>query len=100
MGEGVQGSTRVSRQDHEVIMPTKELAEKMGMEISFDPEALLAKYRAERDKRIRPDGNEQYQQPKGDFSHFLDDPYVEPFTREPLFDEVDVGLDSTDSRFS
>jgi len=92
MSEGVQGSTRVSRQDHEVIMPTKELAQKMGMEISFDPEALLAKYRAERDKRIRPDGNEQYQQPKGDFSHFLDDPYVEPFTREPLFDEVDVAV--------
>jgi cyclohexanone monooxygenase len=73
-------------------MPTKELAKKMGMDISFDPEALLAKYRAERDKRIRPDGNEQYQEPKGDFSHFLEDPYVEPFTREPLFDEVEVAV--------
>ena len=92
MSEGVQGATRVSRQDHEVIMPSRELAEKMGMEISFDPDALLAKYRAERDKRIRPDGNEQYQQPKGDFSHFLEDPYVEPFTREPLFDEVEVAV--------
>jgi cation diffusion facilitator CzcD-associated flavoprotein CzcO len=92
MSEGVQVSTRVSRQDHEVIMPTKELAKKMGMDISFDPEALLAKYRAERDKRIRPDGNEQYQEPKGDFSHFLEDPYVEPFTREPLFDEVEVAV--------
>ena len=92
MSEGVQVSTRVSRQDHEVIMPTKELANKMGMDIAFDPEALLAKYRAERDKRIRPDGNEQYQEPKGDFSHFLEDPYVEPFTREPLFDEVEVAV--------
>jgi len=92
MSEASQGTTRVSRQDHEVIMPTKELAKKLGMDIAFDPEALLAKYRAERDKRIRPDGNEQYQQPKGDFSHFLEDPYVEPFTREPLFDEVEVAV--------
>ncbi|HEX4891476.1 MAG TPA: NAD(P)/FAD-dependent oxidoreductase [Alphaproteobacteria bacterium] len=73
-------------------MPSRELAKKMGMDISFDPDALLAKYRAERDKRIRPDGNEQYQEPKGDFSHFLEDPYVEPFTREPLFDEVEVAV--------
>ncbi|MGK2873430.1 MAG: flavin-containing monooxygenase [Alphaproteobacteria bacterium] len=73
-------------------MPTRELAKKMGMDIAFDPEALLAKYRAERDKRIRPDGNEQYQEPKGDFSHFLEDPYVESFTREPLFDEVEVAV--------
>ncbi|MEQ1887625.1 MAG: NAD(P)/FAD-dependent oxidoreductase [Alphaproteobacteria bacterium] len=66
----------------------------MGLgEISFDPDALLAKYRSERDKRIRPDGNEQYQQPKGDFSHFLEDPYVEAgFTRAPLFDEVEVAV--------
>ncbi len=92
MSEAAQDSTRVSRQDHEVIMPTRELAKKMGMDIAFDPEALLAKYRAERDKRIRPDGNEQYQEPKGDFSHFLEDPYVESFTREPLFDEVEVAV--------
>ena len=92
MSEASQGTTRTSRQDHEIIMPTRELAAKMGMDIAFDPEALLAKYRAERDKRIRPDGNEQYQQPKGDFSHFLDDPYTEPFTREPLFDEVEVAV--------
>ena len=28
--------------------------------LAFDPEALRAKYRAERDKRLRADGNEQY----------------------------------------
>ena len=27
----------------------------------FDPDALREKYRAERDKRLRADGNEQYQ---------------------------------------
>jgi cyclohexanone monooxygenase len=59
----------------------------------FDPDALREKYREEREKRLRPDGNDQYLEVKGEFSHFVDDPYVEPgFTREPLKDEVDVVL--------
>jgi cyclohexanone monooxygenase len=57
----------------------------------FDPDALRAKYNEERDKRIRTDGNEQYVEVKGDFSRYVDDPYVEPgFTREPLNDTVEV----------
>jgi cyclohexanone monooxygenase len=60
-------------------------------EIGFDPGALKAKYLAERDKRLRVDGNEQYQEIAGQYAHYLDDPYVEPgFTRAPLIDEVDV----------
>src|ERR1700726_4075183 len=60
-------------------------------EFDFDPEILRAKYREERDKRLRPDGNEQYVEVKGDFSRYIDDPYVEPgFTRAPLNDAVDV----------
>ena len=43
---------------------------------TIDREALRARYRHERDKRIRPDGNEQYIEPRGRFAHFLDDPYV------------------------
>ena len=59
--------------------------------LGFDPDALRAKYRAERDKRLRQDGNQQYQEIKGEFAHYLDDPYVEPgFTRAPLTDEVEV----------
>ena len=59
--------------------------------LPFDPEALREKYRAERDKRLRADGNEQYVEVKGEFAHFVDDPYVEPgFTRAPLTDEVEV----------
>jgi cation diffusion facilitator CzcD-associated flavoprotein CzcO len=57
----------------------------------FDLDAARAKYREERDKRLRPDGNQQYVEVKGDFSHYVDDPYVEPgFTREPLTDDVEV----------
>ena len=43
----------------------------------FDPEKLREKYREERDKRLRSDGNDQYQEVKGDFSYFVEDPYVE-----------------------
>ncbi len=60
-------------------------------QLGFDPDALRDKYREERDKRLRVEGNEQYQEIAGDFSHYIDDPYVEPgFTREPLTDEMDV----------
>jgi cyclohexanone monooxygenase len=60
---------------------------------SFDPDALRARYRAEREKRLRSDGNAQYVEVSGRFAHFVDDPYVEPgFTRAPLTDEVDVAL--------
>ena len=57
---------------------------------AFDPDVLRDKYRAERDKRIRLDGNEQYREVVGEFAHYLDDPYIEPLVREPLTDEVDV----------
>jgi cyclohexanone monooxygenase len=60
-------------------------------DLDFDPDALREKYRRERDRRLRPDGNEQYIEVTGQFAHFLEDPYVEPgFTREPLTDEVEV----------
>ena len=59
---------------------------------TIDREALRDKYRAERDKRLRPDGNAQYIEPKGRFAHFLDDPYVERVEREPLHDEVTVAV--------
>jgi cyclohexanone monooxygenase len=60
-------------------------------DLGFDPEALRAKYRAERDKRLRADGNAQYREIAGDFAHYLEDPYVKPgFERVPLSDEVEV----------
>ncbi len=62
-------------------------------QLDFDPEALREKYREERDKRLRADGNDQYIETAGRFARFVDDPYVEPgFSREPLSDEVDVVL--------
>jgi len=58
----------------------------------LDPDTVRARYRAERDKRLRDDGNEQYLQPVGQFAHYLDDPYVEPVDRDPLLDEVDFAF--------
>jgi cyclohexanone monooxygenase len=62
-------------------------------DLGFDPDALREKYREEREKRLRPDGNEQYRAISGDLAHFESDPYAAPgFVREPLADEVDVAL--------
>jgi cation diffusion facilitator CzcD-associated flavoprotein CzcO len=55
-------------------------------------EALRIKYREERDKRLRPDGNDQYIEPTGRFAHFVDDPYVRRVERAPRFDEVTVAF--------
>jgi cyclohexanone monooxygenase len=62
-------------------------------EVDFDPDALHAKYLAERDKRRREDGIGQYVEVKAEFSHYVDDPYVEPgFSREPVFDDVEFAV--------
>ena len=65
--------------------------ERIISELDFDPVALKAKYLEERDKRIRQEGNQQYTDMVGEFSRYIDDPYAEgEFSREPLFDEVEV----------
>src|SRR5262252_1515825 len=57
---------------------------------TYDPQALREKYRIERDKRLRPDGNDQYVEMTNAFAHYLDDPYCEPFERPPLTDDIGV----------
>jgi cyclohexanone monooxygenase len=59
---------------------------------TFDPDLLRDRYRSERDKRLRADANEQYVEMKGQFAHYLDDPYVEVQERPALFDEVEVAI--------
>ena len=61
--------------------------------LALDVEALRAKYRAERDKRLRSDGNEQYREISGAFEHFVADPFApKDFTRAPLTDDVEVAI--------
>jgi cation diffusion facilitator CzcD-associated flavoprotein CzcO len=57
-----------------------------------DRDALRAKYRQERDKRLRPDGSAQYIRLKGQLSHYLEDPYTPVQPREPKRDHVAVAL--------
>jgi cyclohexanone monooxygenase len=60
-------------------------------ELDFDPDALRAKYRFERDRRVRADAADQYTATDGEFSQYVDDPYVEPGrTRAPRTDHVQV----------
>jgi cyclohexanone monooxygenase len=66
-----------------------------GVEQAVDAAARTAvreRYRMEREKRLRPDGNDQYVEIAGQYAHYLEDPYVEVQEREPLFDEVTVAL--------
>jgi cation diffusion facilitator CzcD-associated flavoprotein CzcO len=60
--------------------------------MTIDHDLLRAKYREERDKRLRPDGNDQYLEPTGRFASMVEDPYVERAEREPCFDDVTVAL--------
>ena len=70
--------------------PTGAAAPTRLEDLGFDPAALRKTYREERDRRVRPEGNEQYVEVKGEFEHYLDDPHVESIEREPLFDKVEV----------
>ena len=57
----------------------------------FDPEALGRKYQEERDKRLRADGNDQYQEVTGEFAYFVEDPYIDSeLKRDAIEDEVEV----------
>ena len=60
--------------------------------LGFDPVELRAKYRYERDKRLREDGNAQYQEVADEFASYTDDPYTEWVERDPLHDEVQVAI--------
>ena len=69
-----------------------EIAALVG-EIDFDPDALHARYMAERDRRIRPDGTGQYVEVTAEFSRYVEDPYVEAgFTRAPVSDTVEFTI--------
>ena len=53
-----------------------------------DKAALRQKYLAERDKRLRSDGNNQYLRLTGVFADYLQDPYAEVTPRPPCTDHV------------
>ncbi|HUN58544.1 MAG TPA: NAD(P)/FAD-dependent oxidoreductase [Candidatus Binataceae bacterium] len=60
-------------------------------ELGFDPADLRRKYAEEREKRLRADGNNQYQEITGRLERYNQDPYVKPgFTRPALHEQLDA----------
>jgi cation diffusion facilitator CzcD-associated flavoprotein CzcO len=59
----------------------------------IDKEAIRRRYVEERDKRLRPDGNDQYiRLAGGEFAGYLDDPHTPFVEREPKTDDVTVAF--------
>lgn len=59
----------------------------------IDHAALRAKYLAERDKRLRSDGQRQYLVTEGEFEEFHEaDPYLPIVPRTPISEEIDVAI--------
>ena len=54
----------------------------------MDKEALKRKYKEERDKRLRSEGNEQYIEIKDQLAHYLEDPYIPRTSRDSVTDHV------------
>jgi cyclohexanone monooxygenase len=64
----------------------------VGDPTTIDIDALKQKYREERDKRLRPEGNAQYLRLAGTLSHYLEDPYTPVAPRDPKTDHVTVAF--------
>ena len=58
------------------------------MTIAIEAEQLRRKYREERDKRLRPDGIDQYIRIADHFPEYLVDPYMPVVPRDPKTDHV------------
>ena len=72
-------------------MARTRLQDGSAEDLAFDPAALRERYRSERDRRLRADGNAQYVRTDGRFEHYLDDPHADPgFARAPVARSVDV----------
>src|SRR5712691_11809491 len=75
----------------EAVAQSKPNGIPTAAELGFDPAEMRQKYAAERTKRLRADGNSQYQEITGEHAHYNADPYVKPgFTRPALHEELDV----------
>src|SRR5437588_954592 len=59
----------------------------------IDIPALREKYRRERDKRLRPEGSDQYVRAADGLADFAEvDPHSPRTVREPLSEEIDVAI--------
>jgi len=59
-------------------------------ELGFDLEEVRARYAAEREKRLRSDGNAQYREFTGSLEDLAHDPYTPRTERAPVKEQVEV----------
>jgi cyclohexanone monooxygenase len=52
------------------------MADPAAPELGFDPDALRRRYAVERDKRLRPEGRDQYLEVSGQYASFADDRFA------------------------
>jgi cyclohexanone monooxygenase len=65
----------------------------MDAPTDIDIDALKARYRRERDKRLRPDAEAQYAEASGEFARYYEtDPWSAPTVRDPLSIDTDVAV--------
>jgi cyclohexanone monooxygenase len=75
----------------ETVMETQSSGIPTPEQLGFDPAALRQRYAAERERRLRGDGNDQYREITGALEHYNADPYVDPgFTRPALQEQLDA----------
>jgi cyclohexanone monooxygenase len=55
-----------------------------------DVERIRTRYDMERRRRLRPDGRSQYVAPEGEFSHYVEGPYIGEVPRAAQTRDVDV----------
>jgi cyclohexanone monooxygenase len=82
------GTTLLGLKDAQMPPGNGQLGDMPMTEVHVDD--LRRRYAQERGKRLRPDGNDQYLELKGQFAHLLVDPYTERTDREPKHDHVTV----------
>lgn len=59
----------------------------------IDLEKLKEKYRQERDRRLRPDRNQQYIEVADDLAHYYEvDPYSPPIVRDAIATDIEVAI--------
>ncbi len=69
------------------------MPETQGNSESYNADELRRKYREERDKRLRSDGEAQYIDAEGEFEEFDRDPYLkEVLTRDPIVEDLEVAV--------
>ncbi|MEM9623179.1 MAG: NAD(P)/FAD-dependent oxidoreductase [Pseudomonadota bacterium] len=84
----------MSSNANEPMSAERERLHNLFPDLDFDPHELREKYRHERDKRLRSDGENQYLEAAEEFAHYADDdPYADPgFEREALDLDIEVAI--------